>query len=133
MDNDVSEREKVDEVNHYIQQLVNFEYSVPQIWDIVLSSIRGTLNWKRKEGKRRYRSAVESLDSRLRKKLLDPTNWYRDGATSTEPNKDCLGKELQDRREKTCRGYRKLKIKRKGWQKDDTEKYFSSNILHTVH
>ena len=31
MDNDVSEREKVDEVNHYIQQLVNFEYSVPQI------------------------------------------------------------------------------------------------------
>ena len=31
MDNDVSEREKVDEVNHYIQQLVNSEYSVPQI------------------------------------------------------------------------------------------------------
>ena len=37
----ISEDERVAEVYHYVQQLINSEYSITQIREIVLSSIRG--------------------------------------------------------------------------------------------
>ena len=73
MDNNISDEEKIAEVDHYIQQLVNSEYSVSQIRDIVMSSIRRLQKReiKMKERSNRYRSAEESLESRIKKKLLE--------------------------------------------------------------
>ena len=73
MDNNISDEEKIAEVDHYIQQLVNSEYSVSQIRDIVMSSIRRLQKReiKMKERSNRYRSAEESLESRIKKKFLE--------------------------------------------------------------
>ena len=93
---DINDEERVED-NHYSHQLVNSEYNVYQVRDIIIiiSSISGNRKRKREleEKKRNYRSDKESLYSRLRKRLLEFTNWFKDDAQS------CVSEEEERDRE----------------------------------
>ena len=73
------EEEKMKVIDHYTNQLKNSGYERRTCREIVVS---GILGWTRKirrrkeEGRDFYRGARSTLKLRMRKKLLDPTNWF---------------------------------------------------------
>ena len=80
LDEKIEINEKIGIINHYTQQLLNSGYSTEQIRDIIISGLKGI---QRKEERRnaattRYKSSLDTLDERERKKLTEATNWYRD-------------------------------------------------------
>ena len=80
LDPKIENSEKVEIIDHFIQQLYNSDYDLNQISDIVESSLKGFLRKvERKKGNTsRYRKGEDTLVERERKKLLESTSWYRD-------------------------------------------------------
>ena len=138
MDSEVSDKEKVDEIDHYVQQLINSEYSIPQIRDIVLSSIRGKQKKERllENQDFRFRSAEESLDNRIKKKLLESTSWYKENPEkerSIDEEKDIeRNRELMQHRGGTWKKYRQAnKRKRDDKEETPTGVFFVQHTLHS--
>ena len=73
-------QETINVVENYVQQLVNSEYNWKQIREICVSALIG---YKRQETLRKlkkrpkYRSGVQSLKSRIDKKISEKFNWYK--------------------------------------------------------
>jgi len=72
-------KEKVDIINHYTQQLLNSGYLQDQIRDIMISGLKGIhrKEERRKAALTRYKSSLDTLEERERKKLMEATNWYK--------------------------------------------------------
>ena len=90
MDSQIEIEEKIKIVDHFTQQLINSGYKGPQIRDIIVSSIKGIMRKERrreKEGKKKYRSAEETLIERMKKKLLEATSWHKE--TKSNDEDDC--------------------------------------------
>ena len=80
IDEQMEKEERVGIINHYTQQLVNSGYSWQQIREIIVSSLKGIhkKEIRRKEkGEKKFRTGEESLLSRIRKKLVENTEWYK--------------------------------------------------------
>ena len=79
MDDKIELEEKIEKVNQFCQQLINSGYNWGQIREIVVSSLRSAVKVEKQieSGENRYRTGEESLIVRLRKKLLDSTEWYK--------------------------------------------------------
>ena len=95
MDDRVSIEEKREKVEHFTQQLINSGYKWSQIREIIISSLRSVIKREKKvieSGEKRYRTGEESLEKRMRDKLLEVTEWYkRDG--DREEEEDVTEKE----------------------------------------
>ena len=111
--------EKQNIVEHFITQLKTSGYDRKQAREVVVSGIRG---WKRKIERRRelgqdfYRGAASTLKQRIRKKLIDPVNWYKnkiDDKKTQEPE------EQEDKAPKT--GKRKRKTMEEGEREAEIE------------
>ena len=74
------EEEKLEITDKFTKQLRNSGYNRRECREIVTS---GVLGWKRRHRRRKelgldfYRSARSTLHGRIRKKLLDPVQWYK--------------------------------------------------------
>ena len=83
----VEEEENVRVVEHFITQLKTSGYDRKKAREIVVSGIVG---WKRRrlrraeQGQDFYRGAASTLKTRIRKKLLDPVNWFKEKAKESE-------------------------------------------------
>ena len=81
LDEKVTAEERISIVDHFTQQLWNSGYKEVQIREIILSSLKGTIRKEERqkmEGKKRYRTAQETLPERMRKKLLEKCSWYKE-------------------------------------------------------
>ena len=80
MDEDVGLEEQIEKVDHFTQQLVNSGYKWGQIREIIVSSLKGSLKkeLRRKEKEEmRYRTSEQTLEARIRKRLIENTQWYK--------------------------------------------------------
>ena len=80
IDENLPLKETINVVEKYVQQLVNSGYGWKQIRDICVSAIMG---FKRQENARKsknrpkYRSGLQSLKTRIDKKLNEKFNWFK--------------------------------------------------------
>ena len=104
--------EKKEIVEHFTKQLVNSGYRYSQSREIVLSSLKGMLKKKERwlQQKKRFKSGAETLEERYRKKLLEPTSWYKDRKVEKDVNEDA--NELETNMN-TWKKYRERGRKRK--------------------
>ena len=121
MDGEIDMKEKIEILDHFVQQLVNSGFGYKQTRDIVISSIKGV---KRKEAKQRientrYKSAIETLDERLKKKLVEACTWFRnpDGEKDVEVTK-CF-EENYEAKPQAWKGWRR---KKGGKQKENPKR-----------
>ena len=80
MSDDITIEEKTEVIDKFTQQLVNSGYRWNQIREIILSSLKSITKKERKQkenSETRYKTGDESLESRMRKKLLEATEWYK--------------------------------------------------------
>ena len=101
--------EKVSVIDHYTQQLLNSGYSKHQIREIIESSLKGILRKeeRKRNSKARYRSNVDTLEIRVRKKLIESTTWYRDKEESDVESFDENSEKRWTGRESSCKEWRK--------------------------
>ena len=80
LDSKIELSEKIEIVNHYTQQLKNSGYSNDQMREIVTSSLKGIVRKEEMQltKTKRYRSSVDTLIEREKKKLTESTNWYKE-------------------------------------------------------
>ena len=85
---EVGEERRV--IDHFTTQLKTSGYSRRKCREIVVA---GTLGWIRKMMRREesgegfYRGAASTIRGRMRKKLLDPVNWYKSKQKTEEEQK----------------------------------------------
>ena len=76
----VGQCEKDHTIDHLTQQLMNSGYMRPQIYEIIISGLKGLENkiYRRKLAKENfYRRGCETLEERTRKKLSEKTGWFK--------------------------------------------------------
>ena len=104
------EIEKKEVTNHFVKQLKNSGYQRQECREIGVR-VSGVKNWLRRRKRREekgedfYRSGTSTLQSRIKKKLLDPVRWYK-----PRPDDDEEGGNGKERNEE---GIRKGGKKRK--------------------
>ena len=115
MDGKIDIEEKKEKVDQFTQQLINSGYAWQQIRDIVTSSLKGMekLEMRQKENReRKYRTGAESLQSRIKKKLTEATEWYK--LTGGEEKDDDREKDRnREYKEKSWKEWRR----RRSWRK----------------
>ena len=96
-------------VDHMTTQLKGAGYTRRQSWEIIMVGMLGWMRKKRRrqeEGRYFYRGPASTLRQRMRKKLLDPVNWYKE-------KKRIEGNELEEEKPQkmsTTRGLKRKKI-----------------------
>ena len=113
MDENISTKEKIEKIEKFTQQLVNSGYQWSQIRNIVVSSLRFTIKRESKQkenGENRYRTAVESLEKRIRSKLLESTEWYkREGEREMDEEEKDKERELDKFKNRSRRKHKRSK------------------------
>ena len=104
MDTEITIEEKKEKIEHFTQQLINSGYGWSTIREVVISSLRSTIKKEKRRielGEKRYRTGEESMETRIRNKLLEVTEWYkRDGERENdddEENKEKTPKYFKNR------------------------------------
>ena len=140
MSDNVKIEEKIDKINHFTQQLVNSGYGQKQCKEIVLSMLKGITRKeeRRKDQKRRYLSAQQTLEKRNMDKLTESTTWYRVTKNSDDLEKgesrnfEKLGgdEEKKDWKERTqsWKSWRKSIRKFKEKKKESSDKLETGKI-----
>ena len=128
MDDNIEIDEKIKHIDHFTNQLCNSGYSWQQSKEIIVSSLKGIKrkSEKRKEsGEKRYRTAEESLEKRLEKKLTENTEWYKTVKEKEENDRDV--------KEKKTSGFR-MKRRKSNWIKKlkETEKEMETGMIKGV-
>ena len=116
MDMDISGEEKVQKVDHFTQQLVNSGYSWAQIRDIVVSSLKGVIKKEEKikrEERDRYRTGEQSLEERLRKHLIEATEWYKKGGRYEKEREKTGGSNIEGEERDSLRAWKGWRLGRK--------------------
>ena len=93
--------EKLVVVDKFTHQLKNSGYSRQECREIVMSGVKSWLRRhqrRAKEGRGFYRSASSTLQGRMRKKLMDKTNWYK--PREEDQDRDEQGQAVMMRRGK---------------------------------
>ena len=111
MDREISIEEKIEKVDKFTQQLINSGYKWGQTREIVVSSLRSVAKLERKleEGENRYRTGEESLVTRIKKKLLESTNWYKKSGEREREDEEEIEKETQIHKNKAWKHWRRKK------------------------
>ena len=123
MDRSIGEEERTQKVDQFTQQLVNSGYSWAQTREIIVSSLKGIVKRERREietGAQRYRASEESLEERIKKRLTEPTEWYKkvesklENDVERERDKEMGGIEWEGKRTKV-----KWAVKRRKKKKEE--------------
>ena len=114
LDDKIDQKEKVEIIDHFMRQLKNSGYSHNKAYEIILSSVKGTLSKETRKSNllSRYRSAAETLGKRLQKKLTEAVNWYRREKEKEEREDDCDWDEIK-REEESWKYWRKRNLKKR--------------------
>ena len=127
MDENITEKEQVEKINHFTQQLINSGYQWGQTRDIIVSSLKGFMKkeMRRKEsGEIRYRKAEETLEERIRRKLTENVQWYKeDGKKREEDCNETADDQVNNRDDNRWKPWRKRKkriIKERKEKKENT-------------
>ena len=123
MDDKIELEEKIEKVNQFCQQLINSGYNWGQIREIVVSSLRSAVKVEKQieSGENRYRTGEESLIVRLRKKLLDSTEWYKKLGDREREDEEKIERETEYFKNKAWKNWREKKKKsRKRWSKNSS-------------
>ena len=110
MDDGIMMDEKLNKIDHFTQQMINSGYSWQQTREVIVSSLKGIIKeeMKRKEEKsKRYRTGIESLQTRIKKKLTENTNWYKRQREKGE--EDTVGKIEGEERVRSWKEWRRRK------------------------
>ena len=110
--------EKINTIERFIQQMKTSGYSRGQTREAVVSGLMGfsrKIVRKKRKGDDFYRSAAMTLKPRLKKKLLERTNWYKDRKKDEDEEKGrqsdgrhgCKGGRVRDDRK--IKGRNKIK------------------------
>ena len=123
MDGRIEIEEKIENVDSFCQQLVNSGYKWGQIREIVISSLRSAVKIEKQieSGENRYRTGEESLISRLRKKLLDSTEWYKKLGNREREEEEKIEKETEHFKNRAWKNWREKKKRRKKWNNTSSE------------
>ena len=127
---EAGEKRKV--ADHFTSQLKNSGYGRRMSREIVVAGILGWLRKirrRKEEGRGFYRGAKSTLGLRMKKKLLDPTTWFRNKITEevkSEVKQDKEGKESSQEPKK-----RKRKEKEEE-QKTDNKKSRVDNTKSVI-
>ena len=123
MDGRIEIEEKIENVDRFCQQLVNSGYKWGQIREIVISSLRSAVKIEKQieSGENRYRTGEESLISRLRKKLLDSTEWYKKLGNREREEEEKIEKETEHFKNRAWKNWREKKKRRKKWNNTSSE------------
>ena len=80
MDDKLEIGEQIKIIDHFTTQLKNSGYSYKESREIVTSALKGIVRKKenRKGELKRYKSSGETLESRIQKKLLEASTWFKD-------------------------------------------------------
>ena len=114
MDSEISIVEKKEKIKQFTQQLINSVYGWNTIREIIISSLRSTIKKEKKRielGEKRYRTGEESMEKRIRDKLLEATEWYKQDGERDNDDKE----EEKERMPKQF-------TNRSWWKKRDTER-----------
>ena len=90
IDDKVETNERIEVVDHFTTQLVNSGYGFSQAKDIVLSSLKGSKKKAeiRLNSDKKFKSGADTLIERCKKKLLEPTSWYKDKKIDIEEEEE---------------------------------------------
>ena len=80
MDEKLERSEEIGVIDHFTCQLKNSGYIYKQAREIVISALKGNQRKRenRKGENKRYRSGEETIETRLNKKLLEASTWFKD-------------------------------------------------------
>ena len=143
LDSKIDTEEKTSIVDHFTQQLWNSGYSWQQIREVIVSSVKGFERkelLKREKKIERYRTSEMSLQSRINKKLIEPTNWYKKKIEEGEENisnEEKINMDIQSQgwteRKKAEEGGSLKLIRRKKKKRGvvRSKEYYSYHILKT--
>ena len=113
LDDEVGMDERREKLDHFTQQMVNSGYSWQQIREVVVSGLKGIEKEearRRENNSNRYRTGKESLETRIKKRLIENTQWFKrqreNGEDETEEKREGedkvrIWKEWRRRRPKT--------------------------------
>ena len=102
----VDKSEIIRVIEQFIQQMKSSGYNLKQTREITVCGIKG---WKSKRARRErngedfYREGKSALKSRVRKKLTEKENWYRDTKTSEGADRDKEEENVPERSKKRKR------------------------------
>ena len=104
----ISESERINVIDNYIDRLLVSGYSVDQIREIVESGLKGytrKLNRSSKTGIPLHRPAASTLQGRISKKLTERSSWYKKKPKSLENNlrKASKGKTSRSSNDKSAK------------------------------
>ena len=108
LDETLEKKEVLSVINKYTQQLKNSEYNWKQMQDIIVSAIKGykrKMKMRKESGKPRFRSGLQSLESRVNNKLNEKFNWFK--KNKKKENENCV----EDEKEKKNEGIERKKSK----------------------
>ena len=114
MDEEIATEEKIEKINKFTQQPINSGYRWNQIREIIISSLKSITKKERiqKENREsRYKTGDESRESRIRKKLLEATEWYKKDGERQDSEEADINIEIEKFKNKSW----------KGWTKEETE------------
>ena len=125
VDEKIEDREKIQIVDHFLQQLINSGYSWQQSREVIVSSLKGLLKEemrRKSSSEKRYRTGEESLETRMKDKLLEATQWYKDKVDKeTELDNTPQQKLEGEDRSRTWKEWRRTK-RRKKLSEEEKEK-----------
>ena len=110
MDEGIEINEKLEKIDHFSQQLINSGYSWRQIREVVVSGMKGVVKEearRREGGFKKYRTSAESLQSRIKKKLTENTQWYKRQRENGEDIR--VGKEEGEEKVRSWKEWRRKK------------------------
>ena len=93
---EVGEEQRI--IDHYTTQLKTSGYDRRKAREIVVSGVLGWIRKRRRreeQGVRFYRSAASTLSGRIRRKILDPVNWFRPKDKIEEEGKEKVTSERE--------------------------------------
>ena len=128
MDDWIETEEQIEKIDHFTQQLINSGYQWGQIREVVVSSLKGFLKKemrrREKEEERRYRRGDETLESRLKKKLIENVQWYKEDNSKQKDELDgeTVKHEVDNQKWKPWRRRKKQTKQRQKEMSDERKK-----------
>ena len=113
MDDKLDKIEQVGVVDHFTSQLKNSGYSYKEAREIIISALKGITRKRenRKGETKRYKSSGETLETRLNKKLLEASTWFKEKEKESYEKKERESIENNQDEEREC-----FKENNKSWK-----------------
>ena len=116
MDDKLEISEQVEVVDHFSSQLKNSGYSYKEAREITICALKGIIRKRenRKGETKRYKSSEETLETRLNKKLLEASTWFKEKEKESYEKKE---RESIENKEEESERFKENTRSWKAWRK----------------